>query len=315
MTGQKNENERTEKYPVECRLDTVSSSRTSYGSKVKDSFDGILKHLRTSSKSHCDVRNVTQDFIEDPENTNRKPQDKLSTGMFPSKTNEKEIRSENVINDSKENCVTMRKKLLPRSASSAADSTTSVTKLRWQNDDKNNATVTNAAMEDSPMQTVNGVRHIPMKLRRKSEIANYKHSTKWMERPTDLEASETDVLLLKRWIDNTSFWSVEDNPLKSFRLKDEEIYDMDNDSLVVRCFGGKSLVTPPILISNPLDQYKNICDDIDEYEGDCDDEGKPHGKNVAITFKNGDTFRGDVTNGERGGYGILQFAGKKRLSK
>ena len=313
MTEQINEKQRIEKHPDECSVDTVSYSRTSYGSKAKDSFDGILKHLRTSSKS--DARNVEQDFIKDPEKTSRKQQDKLSTGMCPSKSNEKEIRSEKVITDCNENCVTPRKKLLPRSASSAADSSTSVTKLRWQNDDNNKESITNAEMQDLPMQMVNGVKHIPMKLRRKSEIANYKLATKWMERPTDLEASETDILLLKRWIENMSFWSVEENPLKTFRLKDEEMFDMDNESLEVRCFGGKSLVTPPILIPTPLDPYENICDDIDTYEGDCDEEGKPHGKNVAITFKNGDTFRGDVTNGERLGYGILQFAGKKRLSK
>ena len=225
------------------------------------------------------------------------------------------MRSEK-INDLKEDAINIRKirqKLLPRSASSVADSTTSVSKLNSVGEDKENA----IKIQSTPSQ-MNGTKHISMKLRRKSEIANNYNSTNWMVRPTDQseEASETDIIILRRWVEQTQLWSVEENPLKTFRLKDgEDMDEMDIENKVLRCVGGKLAVSPPVMISVPLDPCRDMCNDINIYSGDRDDGGLPHGKNVVITFNNGDVFRGDVEHGKRQGYGILQFAVKKKLSK
>ena len=165
---------------------------------------------------------------------------------------------------------------------------------------------------------MNGTKHVSMKLRRKSEITSNNNATNWMVRPTDSseEASETDIILLKRWIEQTQSWNMEENPLKAFRLKDsEEVDEMDIEGKVLSRVGGKLALAPPVLISTPLDPYRNIFDDIKLYDGERDDDGMPNGKNIVITFKSGDVFRGNIEHGERQGYGILQFARKKRLSK
>ena len=227
------------------------------------------------------------------------------------------MRSEKM-SDCKEDTLNIRKirkKLLPRSATSAADTTYSVSKSKSnRNEDENFS----KCMTDSNQILMNGTKHASMKLRRKSEITNNINANNWMVRPSDPseEASETDIILLKRWIEQSQSWNMEENPLKTFRIKEgEELDDIDIEGKVLRCVGGKLCVAPPVLISTPLDPYRNLFDDIKHYDGDRNEEGIPHGKNIVITFKTGDVFRGSIENGERQGYGILQFAGKKRLSK
>merc|ERR1712038_1734080 len=65
-------NEKKEKFSSEIRAyDTL---RSSYGSRARESFDGILKHLKTSSKSDRDLSSsATQnDATKEPEQMNRK---------------------------------------------------------------------------------------------------------------------------------------------------------------------------------------------------------------------------------------------------
>lgn len=254
----------------------------------------------------------------DAEKQSEKPQG-ISSSETSQQIQRPEVASEmkkNEPNENLEKINKIRQKMLPRSVSSAADLTnTKYNKLRWQNDNKRNGNA-GKPVQDSKNPMLPETKHIPMKLRRKSELVNYKMDTKWAQRPTDMDASETDIILLRRWIDNTRFYSMEENPIKSFRLKDEEIYDLENESIAIKNTENKSAFKPPILISTPIDPYSHLHDDeIQSFSGDCDEHGKPEGKNVVISFKNGDIFRGGVNNGEKCGYGILKFGRKKKLTK
>ena len=318
--------EKKEKLSSEIR--SYDTLRSSYGSRARESFDGILKHLKTSSKTDRDLSSsATQnDATKGPEQMNRKLEENSKCVNYSnSKNNEnkcveiigddKLMRSEkmNDIKDDNINLRKIRKKLLPRSATSAADSSYSLSKPKANEDKQSNTSITN-----SKQSQINGSNHISMKLRRKSEIDNKNYATNWMVRPTDpsQEASETDIVLLKRWIEQTQSWSMEENPLKSFRIKEgNDLDEFDIEGKVLRCVGGKLGAAPPVLITTQLDPHRNLYDDIKQYDGDRDEEDMPHGNNVVITFKNGDIFRGNVVHGERQGYGILQFAEKKSLAK
>ena len=318
--------DKKEKLSSEIR--SYDTLRSSYGSRARESFDGILKHLKTSSKTDRDLSSsATQnDATKGPEQMNRKLEENSKCVNYSnSKNNEnkcveiigddKLMRSEkmNELKDDNINLRKIRKKLLPRSATSAADSSYSLSKPKANEDKQSNTSITN-----SKQSQINGSNHFSMKLRRKSEIDNKNYATNWMVRPTDpsQEASETDIVLLKRWIEQTQSWSMEENPLKSFRIKEgNDLDEFDIEGKVLRCVGGKLGAAPPVLITTQLDPHRNLYDDIKQYVGDRDEEGMPHGNNVMITFKNGDIFRGNIEHGERKGYGILQFAEKKSLAK
>ena len=312
----------------------VSQNPTqSYGSRAKSSFEEILKCTEDSfSKRNVRTNREDNRSINPSEMQSRKPKNtsinENSDVICTSKINcqvknatktqvEKELRSQHTEKDSTttEECVKLRKKMLPRSASSAADSTASVLKLKWQDNDL--AENVTKGTQNLPISEMNGgVNHIPMKLRRKSEVSNDNMSSKWMERPTDVEAPENDIILLKRWIENTKSYSVEENPLKSFKLKDEDIAELKAGNMLSRCSGAKACNMVPVLVSTPIDPYLEILeDDISSCEGETDDQGKLHGSNVIITFANGDVFRGNVEHGKRCGYGIIKFATKRKLSR
>ena len=312
----------------------VSQNTTqSYGSRAKSSFEEILKGTedyyskRNVRTNHEDNRSINPSEMQNrkPKNTSiNEDSDVICTSKIncqvknATKTQvEKELRSQQIVNDPRttEECVKLRKKMLPRSASSAADSTASVLKLKWQDNDlAENVTKGTQNLLISEMN--GGVNHIPMKLRRKSDVSNDNLSSKWMERPTDVEAPENDIILLKRWIENTKSYSVEENPLKSFKLKDEDISELREGNMLSRCSGGKAYNITPVLVSTPIDPYFEILeDDIKSCDGETDDQGKPHGSNVVITFANGDVFRGNVYHGKRCGYGIIKFATKQKISR
>ena len=310
------EQQQREAYKLKCSektdIDFIASTNSTYGSRVKNSFDGILNYVKTSSNHYSEPNSTAmQSIVSGQEKRIKDSQYNLATQNGHSK-NSCDEKTETIKNDTKIDCVKMRKKLLPRSASSAADSNSSMSKVRWQ--ENNNTINTGKAMQESTMQIVNEARHIPMKLRRKSEIFDYNGTTKWMERPKDVEAPETDVLLLKRWIDVTKSWSVEENPLKNFKLKDDDLDDMNGDITALKTIGGK-LMSAPITISPAIDPYQHLGIELSSYEGERDGEGRPHGSNVIITFENGDIFRGDMQNGQRHGYGILKFVTKRQYSR
>ena len=316
----------------ETNTKVSQNSTQSYGSRAKSSFDEILKCTEHSfSKRNVRINLEDNGSINSSEMQSRKPKNTSinedSHVICTSKINcqvknatktqvEKELRSQHIVNDSTtEECVKLRKKMLPRSASSAADSTTSVLKLKWQDNDL--AENVTKETQHLPISEMNGgVNHIQMKLRRKSEVSNDNRASNWMERPTEVEAPETDIISLKRWIENTKSYSVEQNPLKSFKLKDEDISELRAGNMLSRCSGAKACNMVPVLVTTPIDPYLEILeDDISSCEGETDDQGKLHGGNVIITFTNGDVFRGNVKHGKRCGYGILKFGTKRKLSR
>jgi len=136
-------------------------------------------------------------------------------------------------------------------------------------------------------------------LRRKSMITGgvvaggKEAADKWMEEPESI-ATETDIMLLERWIEN----------IQEFR-PDDPLHDLKK-------YQGYPNQQRPVF--GKISDDHSATFDFKVYEGESDSCGRAHGEGK-IVYRNGDKFTGTMESGKRQGRGLLTYGdqSKQRL--